>query len=170
MRSSTLMLLNDVCGNLIQVAGEVRADTNSAVATNDHVEVIRHFDHLRKVNDKIKEAQAALVEMAERLSREYVPDVMRAAGIRSTTIEGVGRVSLSNRWSCSMLDKQVGMNWLRGNGAEGLIQETVNAMTLAAYAKSLSEEQGMDLPQDIFKTSIMTYTSITKAGVINNGK
>jgi hypothetical protein len=63
-----------------------------------------------------------------------------------------------------MLDKQLGMDWLRNTGNESLIQETVNSSTLAAFAKSKTEEEGKELPSDIFKTSVMTYTSITKAG------
>jgi hypothetical protein len=62
-----------------------------------------------------------------------------------------------------MLDKQLGFDYLRANGAEGLIIETVNSQTLAAYAKELSTEEGKELPADVFKTGIMTYTSITKA-------
>jgi hypothetical protein len=58
------------------------------------------------------------------------------------------------------------MNWLRDNGAESLIIETVNAQTLASYAKSVMEEEGKDLPHNLFKTNILTYTSITKAGVV----
>jgi hypothetical protein len=88
---------------------------------------------------------------------------MREHGVKTITVEGVGRVSLSNRWSASMLDKTAGMEWLRETGNGSLIQETVNAQTLAAFAKDLNETKGMELPADIFKTGIMTYTSITKA-------
>jgi len=70
---------------------------------------------------------------------------------------------LSNRWSCSMLDKLTGMDWLRTNGHGDLIQETVNSSTLGAFARNLTEESGYELPSDIFKTSVMTFTSITKA-------
>lgn len=62
-----------------------------------------------------------------------------------------------------MIDKGLGMDWLRNSGNGGLIQETVNSMTLAAFAKSLNDEKGIELPKDLFNTSIMTVTSITKA-------
>ena len=162
MRQDTADRLTFVCGYLTGVASAVREDTNIALGTNDHVEVIRHYAALRQATQQIKEARAALDEMEERLSREQVPDVMRAHGIKTTTIEGVGRVSLTNRWSCSMTDKEAGMEWLRDNGHEALIQETVNSSTLAAFAKDMSIEHGVDLPDNLFKTSIMTYTSITK--------
>ncbi len=152
-----------VCGALNKTAEMVRTDTAEAVASNDHVSVIKHYDQVRKLTDQIKEAREALDEMEKKLSREQVPEVMRAHNVKTITIEGVGRVSLSNRWSCSMLDKEAGFEYLRANNAGGLIIETVNSQTLAAYAKDLSTEKGVELPADVFKTGIMTYTSITKA-------
>lgn len=162
MKSSTLHSLNVICDAMVQVAQSVREDGIEAIASNDPVTVIRHFAHLRTATKKIKEAREALAEMEDRLSREQVPDVMRAHGIKTTTIEGVGRVSLSSRWSCSMLDKPLGLDWLRNEGHGGLIQETVNAQTLASFAKDLFETKGIELPVDIFKTGTMTFTSITK--------
>jgi hypothetical protein len=152
-----------VCGGAMKLATMVRLDTETTVATNDHIAVIKHYDQVRKVTEEIKEAREALDEMEKQLSREFVPNVMRAHNIRTITIEDVGRVSLSNRWSCSMLDKQLGMDYLRKTGNSGLIIETVNSQTLAAFAKDLNETKGEELPADLFKTGIMTYTSITKA-------
>ena len=152
-----------VCGGLNKLAEMVRTDTAEDVAANDHVALIKHYDKVRKVTESIKEAREALDEMEKRLSREQVPEAMRAHDIKTITIEGVGRVSLSNRWSCSMLDKEAGLEYLRANNAAGLIIETVNSQTLAAYAKDLSTEKGVELPADVFKTGIMTFTSITKA-------
>lgn len=161
MHFNTIQELASICAALTRLSGDIRDQTNTTVSSNDHVAVIKHYDALRKISALIKESREALSAMEERLSREQVPDVMRANNIRSTTIEGVGRVSLSQRWSCSMLDKELGMEWLRENGNGGVIQETVNAQTLGALAKEMNTE-GFDLPQDLFKTSIMTYTSITK--------
>jgi hypothetical protein len=62
-----------------------------------------------------------------------------------------------------MIDKPLGLDWLRNSGNGSLIQETVNSNTLAAFAKNLNDEEGKELPGEIFKTSIMTVTSITKA-------
>ena len=161
MRQETLKELNDVCAILTQITADIRDETTEAVASNDHVAIIRHYDHLRKVNALIKESREALSQIEEKLSREQVPDIMRAHNIRTITVEGVGRVSLGTRWSASMPDKAAGFEWLRANDHGGVIQETVNAQTLGALAKELNEE-GVDLPQPTFTTNIMTYTSITK--------
>jgi hypothetical protein len=62
-----------------------------------------------------------------------------------------------------MIDKPLGLDYLRNSGNGSLIQETVNSNTLAAFAKNFNDEEGKELPGEIFKTSIMTVTSITKA-------
>lgn len=161
MDEHTLARLYQICAQLTELTDEVRTETNEVVASNDHVKVIKHYDKVREVTALIKETREALQKMEETLSREQVPHVMRANNIKSTTIEGVGRVSLGTRWSASMTDKQTGMNWLRNNGHGGVIQETVNAQTLGALAKELGSE-GVELPAPTFTTSLMTYTSITR--------
>jgi hypothetical protein len=163
MKAETIERLNYVCQYFVDLVGAIRADTDEAVATHDHIAVIKHYDQLRKATDQIKEAREALSQIRDKLSYEQVPEVMREHDVRTITVEGVGRVSLSDRWSCSMLDKYAGMDWLRGNGHDDLIIETVNSSTLGAFARNLTEEQGTELPSDLFKTSVMTYTSITKA-------
>jgi hypothetical protein len=161
MKMITLLQLMETCGKLTVLAESIRGETNEAVATNDHIEIIKHYDKLRQATALIKESREALEKIEIRLSREQIPDVMRASNIRSTTIEGVGRVSLGTRWSASIADKQEGFQWLRDNLHGGVIQETVNAQTLGALAKELNEE-GTELPAPTFVTNIMTYTSITK--------
>jgi hypothetical protein len=168
MKPQTAADTERVCRYLVQVAQDIRRDTAEVVATRNHIDIIKHFNQVRLMNEQIKEAREALGEMERVLSQEQVPAVMREHNVRNITVEGVGRVALSNRWSCSMLDKELGMDWLRNSGNESLIIETVNASTLAAFARNMSETENKELPSDIFKTSVMTYTSITKAGVIKD--
>lgn len=161
MQEATIHELTTACTTLAQMASSIKDETAEVISTNDPVKVIKHYDALRKVNALIKESREALSEIEEKLSRNNVPDVMRAHNIKTTTIEGVGRVSLGTRWSASMPDKVAGFEWLRTNNHGGVIQETVNAQTLGALAKELNED-GVELPQPTFATSVMTYTSITK--------
>lgn len=163
MKQQTIDIAAKACVYLIDAADMIRQDTHQTVASDDHIEIIRHYAKLRQINEQIKEAREALDEMEKRLSREQVPGTMRSHGIKTITVEGVGRVSLSNRWSASMLDKAMGFQWLRDTGNGALIIETVNAQTLAAFAKDLNDNQGKELPAEIFNVGIMTVTSITKA-------
>ena len=161
MRRETELNLRTVCNLLTQATSTVRDETEQVVDSSDHIAIIKHYDSLRQVTALIKESREALAQIEEKLSREQVPEVMRANNIRTITVEGVGRVSLGTRWSASMPDKAAGFEWLRANEHGGVIQETVNAQTLGALAKELNEE-GTELPAPTFTTNIMTYTSITK--------
>lgn len=161
MKQSTEYELQSLCKNLSQLASAIREETNDAVSSDDHIEIIRHYDKLRQVTALIKESREALEQIETTLSREQVPDVLRRHNVKTITVEGVGRVSLGTRWSASMPDKTAGFEWLRGNGHGGVIQETVNAQTLGALAKEMSND-GAELPAPTFTTNVMTYTSITK--------
>ena len=161
MKTETLLRLSDVCVTLSKLSGTIRDETDEAVASNDHIRIIKHYDYLRQATALIKESREALEQIEMKLSREQVPEALRAQHIRTITVEGVGRVSLGTRWSASMPDKEAGFEWLRGNGHGGVIFETVNAQTLGALAKELSNE-GTELPAPTFTTNIMTYTSITR--------
>jgi len=117
---------------------------------------------MREAASIIKEARTAISDMEEKMSRETVPETMRAHGVKTITVIGVGRVTISHRFSCSMLDKESGITWLKDTGNGGIVQETVNSSTLSAFAKDLIQNHGKELPNNLFKTSINPFTSITK--------
>lgn len=154
--------LSHICGLLSGIASTVRDETNAILPSRDHVAIIRHYDKLRLATARIKEAREALNDLEEDLSRVKVPEVMKEHNVKTIHIEDVGRVTVSYRFSCSMLDKEAGINWLRANGHGGIVIETVNSSTLASFAKSLLEDEGKDMPESIFKTGTSPYTSITK--------
>lgn len=162
MTPETLELCDKACGALVRLAGLVLEDTNREVDRNDHVSLIRHFNKVRVTTEQVKEARKALDQIEERLSREQVPDAMRAAKVKTITVIDVGRVTVAQRYACSIIDKDGGYKWLRDNGHGGLISETVNSSTLAGFAKNLVEVEGKELPEQYFKTSLNPYTSITK--------
>lgn len=162
MRKATLDKIQQVCQDLVEVAEMVRADTQRVVATKDHIQLIRHYSHLRNATDSIKNSREALREIEEKLSRETIPEAFQNEGVTSVNVEGVGRVVVSYRYSCSMLKKQEAMQHLRDIGQEGLIQETVNSSTLSAFARNYLEEEGMELPDDLFRVSSSPYTSIRR--------
>lgn len=163
MKQSTKAELQGVVTRLQFLVEQVREDTLDA-NSGDHIAIIKNYDDVRTTVELIKEAQKALADMSERLSREAVPDALRAAGIRTITVEGVGRVSISTRLSASIIPekREFAFDWLRQSGNGSLIVETVNAQTLSSFAKNLAETEGRELPADLFKTGSMSYTSITK--------
>lgn len=165
MQEATLSALHTVVNQLVGVAKMVEADGRAALAENDHVGIITHYDQLRKVNATIKEARTVLSEIEESFSKEHIPNVMSEQGVKSINLIGIGRVTVSHKFSCSIItpDKTVGHDWLKANDAASLVTETVNSSTLAAYAKDIVVNHGGSLPDDIFKVGTMPYTSIVKA-------
>lgn len=145
-----------------EVALALRAETSEALSTNDPIAVVKHFDDLRDAVDQIKVSREALADMADSLSTRDIPTLFSNKDLKTITIEGVGRVTVSYRFSASLVDKEKGFKWLRDNGHKELITETVNSSTLSGFAKDMLQNKGVDLPDDIFKISTNPYTSITK--------
>lgn len=154
--------LGEVVAVMQQIASAVRDETNAVVASNDHIALIRHYDALRKVLDTIKESREAMQEISDTLSKDKVPEAMRAAGVKTVTVEGVGRVTISHRFSCSMFDSTEGIKWLKAHNYGDLVKETVNSQTLSSFARGLIEDEGKELPADLFKVGTSPFTSITK--------
>lgn len=168
MRPETKAQLDQLSQLLISVGEMVRNDTEAVLKTRNHVDVIKHYAAVRDATVQIKFAREVIADIEDSLSKVYIPEIINE--MRETTgekppfnIEGVGRVSVANRFSASIIDKENGYKWLRDTDNDSLITETVNSSSLAAFAKSYSEDEGRDLPSEYFKVGIMQYTSITKA-------
>lgn len=162
MRESTLRAIAELNAHLYRVAGMVREDGNEVIRDRDHIEIIRHYNHLRLAAASIKESREAISQMEEDLSKVIIPEVMRENKVKTITLEGVGRVTVSYRYSCSMIEKDQALAWLKKNGHGGIVIETVPSPTLSAFAKELVETKNESLPDDLFKTGTNPYTSITK--------
>lgn len=135
-------------------------------------------DHLAQLGIEMAEAKAAYEEAnakAKELKKRYdeirlekVPEAMAAAGLVSDAAKGSytlpdGRkVILSNRFYASVKkpDQESFMDWLRENGHEDLIKETVHSQTLTAWAREQAEA-GNPLPPEV-AVYVETAASIRK--------
>jgi hypothetical protein len=127
-------------------------------------EALRFWHALSDNYEAFDKQRKRINAVIEALSRGTLPEMMGEEGVKTVTLEDVGyRFTVSQRFSCSMPDKEAGMGWLRSNNLGDLIQETVNAQTLASAMKRLIEEEGREPPPELFNTSYMAYTSATKA-------
>lgn len=140
-------------------------DSAKVVERGDIPETVTYFDELRETVRALVKQTAALSSHIDSLSQESIPTMFANANVKTIKVDNVGRCTINARWSASMIDKDIGLRWLRETGNEGLIQETVNAQTLGAFAKDeLSKgEKGQPLPDSIFKVSSTPFLSITKA-------
>ena len=164
MQTITQLVLSQAVTALQEAAKRVTEETTDTIGHGDLVELIKHYAELREVNDTIERAFKTLHDLKDHLSHFDVPDAFRREGIKTINVIDVGRVTVSYKWGCSIVDgkKPEGFEWLRETGNGGIIIETVNAQTLAAFAKNEVETYGRELPTDLFSTSLNPYTSITK--------
>lgn len=162
MRQTDIDRLARIKAALDDIAANMVVDTDEVVGKNDPLAIVDHFVKVRAAAEQMKDVREAMYKIEDVLSRERIPQCFRDNKLKSLNVEGVGRVTVSARWACSMIDSEKGMEWLRHNELGALIKETVNSSTLAATAKNRVETEGKDMPEDIFKTSINAYTSITK--------
>jgi hypothetical protein len=146
----------------VETYAKVLNEKTDQIRDADHLTLIRHFDQVRALYDRMQEVKNDLNKVYDNLNKDYVPEAMRRAGVKTVTVDGVGRVTISHRYSATMLDKEQGIAWLKANGLDAIVQETVNSQTLSATAKNLMETNGKELPSDIFKTGTSPFTSITK--------
>lgn len=164
MQTHTLLALSAALEVLKEASYAVRLDTVNTIEEGDHIELVRHFVKLREVNEAIKKVRVALDDLEDHMSYVDIPDAFKAKFIKTMTIEDIGRVTVSYKWGCSILDgkKPEAFDWLRDGGNGALIIETVNAQTLASFAKSETTDHGREMPGSLFNVSLKPYTSITK--------
>ncbi len=132
---------------------------------SDVLQVVRAWHHLRSSYEQLDAHRKQIGETLERMSREVIPTLMEEAGVKTVTLDDVGyRFTVSARLSASIPQdvKADAYDWLRENDYGDLIIETVNSSTLASFAKNLIEEEGKELPPELFKLTTMKYTSATK--------
>ena len=139
-------------------------DTTKVIEQGDLPTAVTYFDELRETVKALQAQMSALQKHVDGISQELLPTMFANANVQTIKINDVGRATVNIRWSASMIDKDVGMRWLRQTGNDGLIIATVNAQTLGAFAKEELAKggEGTPLPSDIFKVSSTPYISITK--------
>jgi len=126
-------------------------------------EAIRMLVKLRDNYEALRILTKQIGKWKDRFTYTTIPEIMRTEGIKTITLDDDRiRCTVNLRWSASMIDKDRGLEWLKENGHGDLIQDTVNAQTLASFARNLEEDEGIDLPDDIFKVGQNPVTSITK--------
>lgn len=136
-------------------------DTTEIVERNDIPSTVAHFAEFRDIVKGLSAMVADLQKHVDSLSYETLPTMFTNQGVKTITLPEIGRVTVNVRWSASMLDKAKAMEWLRLEGHDGLIIETVNAGTLSSFAKAEAMD-GRPLPFDLFKVGTAQHISITK--------
>ena len=146
---------------LDSLVNRAHRDTMKLVDDGDIPQIVKHFAALRTEYRALKDKLEKLESEVNDLSYNIIPTMFQNQGVKTLKLDDVGRVTVNQRWVASMKDKQTGMDWLKSTGNEGLVIETVNSQTLAAFAKTQAIA-GDPLPDAVFEVGVAPYTSITK--------
>lgn len=134
-------------------------EAESAPLTEQLVYFFHLKEHAKALNDEVKR----LNRVVERFNKGVIPDAIEESGMDLVRVPHVARSFYPLvKHSASMTDKVKAFEWLRNQGAESLITETVNSSTLSAYLKDRLENEGIEPPEDVIKLSTYRITGMSK--------
>ena len=119
-------------------------EAKEAISLDNPPELVRTYADLREQGDQMREAVAFVSKLERSLSYEQIPLAFDRAGIQNVRVVGYGLVSLTRKWSCSILEgkKEDAFDYLRNAGQGGMIIETVPAPRPEAWAHAVTDETG----------------------------
>lgn len=126
-------------------------------------ELLVTFHNVKMLYGAIDDARKQIYHALDELDKVLVPQALDKAGctdgIRIQIAPDLGyNFRRAIKYSAKTADKEGLFVWLRDRGDEDLIQETVNAGTLATYLKDLMLNEGIEPPEEI--VSLTTYYGV----------
>ena len=150
-------LLSDFNTSVSCLDTQIDIGVVSVATAESAARVLAEVDKLGKA---WRDATKKLTALEHRLAYEIVPRVFD--DVTAVDIAGLGRVSIQSRFSCTIKDeeRENAIAWLKNNGYDGLVKETINASTLKAQARMYMQETGYEFPEDFFTTKVVTFANV----------
>jgi hypothetical protein len=150
-----------------EIARSVRTEDEYHVGDAVHdtwqlADVVALMVELGNQLDEFSAVKTRLQKAYDHLRIAVIPELMDEQGIKSANLEGIGRVTLTSDAyvNCPADSRQDLQRWLVDNGFDDMIQETVNASTLKAWALKRIRA-GEDVP-DFLKVTPFSRASVTR--------
>ena len=145
-KNPTLMDASATLDNLAD-AIETVVESAEAMPLTDATKV---YWRLKQGYDAVDKARKRVYALLDKMAKFVLPKLFDEADLDLIRIPELERSFYPNtKWSARTLDKERLMDWLRKEGQEDLISETVNASTLAGFLKDRLLNEGMDPPEEI---------------------
>ncbi len=125
-------------------------------------QVAASFKSLREKHADLKEQAADIWKEVDYLRMTAIPELMEEMGIDTVKLTDIGRISLQTQASCSTLDKNKLMDWLREHDSEDIISDTINSSTLKSFVMHRIADGEEIPPDDIIKFKPFQVATITK--------
>lgn len=145
----------DRISRLTSIVSEIQKEEDTVQLLKDYKFIL---DQHETLNAKRKKLFAAL----EFVSRNVIPEIFMDKGVKSMNLDDIGLFVVGANYSVKVLDDDKSKEWLKANGGEDLIKQTVNSSSLKAWMKAFKEEKGVSPPDDIYAETQVSYTQIRK--------
>ena len=123
----------------------------------------RSFVVLHRLKDKFEALDKAFSALYQEFKSQVLPEIFESEGITSLPLAEGYRVGIRHDTRASIRKgmKDAAYAWLRENGLDDLVTETVNSSTLSAAAEFELEEHCREFPEDLFNVVLVPTTSVT---------
>ena len=129
------------------------------------VELAVNFHHLKTAYKAMDTARKKIGVHVDRVNKAVFPERLENEGLDKFQVPELGQSFYTLvKYSASIVPdaRDDAFDWLRDNGAESLITETVNAGTLASHFRKLVLDEGIDPPEELFKFGSYNTTGSSK--------
>ena len=156
------MILDTVTSDVDVLAARVQ-DLQEEVDKLPLVDKIKFYHTIKELHGRLDTARKRIFHVQDRYSKGVIPEAMDEMGVDKLQVPELGHSFYPlTKYSAKLVDKERGMAWLRENGAEALIQPTVNASSLAGYLKDMMLNEGIEAPEDVAQLTVYRITGASK--------
>lgn len=140
--------------------GETSSETYKQNKIQDNARLLKKVKSIREDLEKLK---TSLFPIEKYLSYEVIPEQLEDFGLDSVKITGLGNVFTETSYFVTPIkEKQEEIKeFLFENGKGELIKESINTISLKSAILRLQEE-GKEIPKELFKLTPYTKTKIRK--------
>ena len=145
----------DIIENLVPVINEAMV----RVGGGNLVDALKFFYYFDTQYDALDKARKQVYAILDSMNKGVLPAMFDASGQDLARVPELGRSFYpTTKYGARVADKEKLYEWLRENNGADLIQETVNASSLAGFLKTMSLDQGIDAPPEV--AELTTYKII----------
>lgn len=140
------------------VAHEV--DQTDGMSLSD---LAKYYFALKAVYEDLDAARKRMYHLVDKLNKFTIPERLEREDLDKIQVPDIARsFYILPKVSAKVQDKDKLKDWLVARGDGDLVQETVNAGTLAAHLRKLLEDQGVEAPVDVVVLNTYNTTGMSK--------
>lgn len=157
------MRLSEITANIEILAAQIEQHLVEVEARGDTTEILITYHKLKGDYEALDKARKMIFHHNDKMDKGTVPALFDRIGQDLVRIPDIGRSFYPvTKQSASIVGpKPDAYEWLRSNGGSEIIQETVNAGTLASFLKEMIQDQNIEPPPELilYKTYKTTGSS-----------